>query len=233
MQCLCTDCQAGAQTFTDMCFKDLWLFDHFSEDQMQELKKIGQKRTIAKGAPIFRQGDTAKKMFLIKAGRIKLSKVSENGAEVTLDFRKAGDVIGEDMFSSEDCYPVSAWALEETTTCGFSLQKFAALVLANPEIGLNVIRSMSKKISSMTGRLESIRETSLEQRLYSVLGGIAKEHGQPAGGGVALPFRLTHEDLAFLVGAHRVSVTKAMQSLAASGKIASHEKIITLKHAFS
>ena len=32
-------------------------------------------------------------------------------------------------------------------------------------------------------------------------------------------FPITHEDLSFLVGAHRVSITRAMKSLRESGKI--------------
>ncbi len=38
-------------------------------------------------------------LFLIKAGRVKLAKLSEDGAEITLDIRKAGDFIGETVLS--------------------------------------------------------------------------------------------------------------------------------------
>ena len=40
-------------------------------------------------------------MFLIKSGRIKLSKIFADGREATLDYRKAGDTFGENMFTSE------------------------------------------------------------------------------------------------------------------------------------
>ena len=63
---------------------------------------------------MFLQGDPADKMFLIKGGRIKLSKVLEDGSELTLDIRKAGDFVGENMFSEEGEYPVSAYCLEDT-----------------------------------------------------------------------------------------------------------------------
>jgi len=63
---------------------------------------------------LFLQGDSADKMFLIKGGRIKLSKVLEDGSELTLDIRKAGDFVGENMFSEEGEYPVSAYCLEDT-----------------------------------------------------------------------------------------------------------------------
>jgi len=168
-------------------------------------------------------------LFLIRSGRIKLSKVNEAGAEVTLDFRKNGDILGEDLFSDVDIYPVSARTMEQTVTCGFNLMSFKKLILQKPEIGLNVIKSMSSKISSLSNRIESYAEVTLEGRLYSVLSNISKEHGCIVGNAYKLPFRLTHDDLAFLVGAHRVSITKAMQALVAKGRISCENKIITLK----
>lgn len=44
-------------------------------------------------------------------------------------------------------------------------------------------------------------------------------HGIKDHKGYIIQFPLTHEELSFLVGAHRVSITKAMKSLKESGKI--------------
>jgi len=233
MKCFCNDGTHSASHTTEKCFKDLWLFESFTEAQLQELKTIGQKKTLQTGDPVFLQGAPAHDLFLIKSGRIKLCKVHEDGAEFTLDFRKAGDVIGENMFAGDDDYPLSAWAMEDTVTCGFDRHGFNSLVMKHPDIGLSVIQSMSAMMSSMTGRLESMSENSLEKRLYGVLTHVAKEHGTRVDNGLALNFPLTHEDLAFLVGAHRVSITKAMQSLVRHGKIIKNGKKLTLIQPFS
>ena len=75
-------------------------------------------------------------------------------------------------------------------------------------------------------------ENNLENRLYNVLSGIAEEHGTRVAGGIQLKIPLTHEDLGFLVGAHRVSITKAMKSLATCGKILKTGKKITMTASF-
>ena len=186
---------------------------------MNELQKIGLKRSIRAGSPVFTQGSPANEIFLIKVGRIKLTKIHKDGAEITLDFRKAGDVLGEDVFSGESDYPLGAWALEDTVTCGFELRDFNALVLKRPDIGLNLIKSLGVKLSSVTGRLDSMAENSLENRLHRILSQVAREHGTKVEGGFELGFPLTHEELGFLVGAHRVSVTRAMRSLTGCGKV--------------
>ena len=87
---------------------------------------------------------------------------------------------------------------------------------------------MSHKISTITSRLDSMSGNSLEQRLYNVLINVAKDHGTRVSKGFELKFPLTHEELGFLVGAHRVSITKAMKSLIHSGKIIKNGKRLTL-----
>lgn len=233
MKCDCEEFLPEGCRTTEKCIKNLWFFDNFNKSQLEELKRIGLRKSIKKGSPVFIQGDPGDEMFLIKIGRIKLSKIHEDGSEVTLDFRKAGDFIGENIFTGQEDYPLSAWALEDTITCCFNINNFNELVLANPDIGLKVIQSMSAKMSYMTDRLESMAENSLENRLYSVLSSVAKEHGTRVDDGLAIKFPLTHEDLGFLVGAHRVSITKAMRSLTHSGKVIKKDKKLILSHSFS
>jgi CRP/FNR family transcriptional regulator len=48
---------------------------------------------------------------------------------------------------------------------------------------------------------------------------VAREHGSRSQKGYAIQFPLTHEEPGFLVGAHRVSITRAMKALKESGKI--------------
>jgi CRP/FNR family transcriptional regulator, cyclic AMP receptor protein len=174
---------------------------------------------MKKGDTVFMQGDPANEVFLIKGGRIKLTKVLEDGTELMLDLRKAGDFVGENMFSEEREYPVSAVCIEDTLTCGFTRSQFEELVLNNPTVGLQVIKTLSERISWLTTRVGNLAVTNIEERLYKVLCNVAKEHGEKRPQGVMIQFPLTHEDLSFLIGTHRVTVTRAMKALKETGKI--------------
>ena len=167
-------------------------------------------------------------MFLIKGGRVKLSKVLEDGTELTLDIRKAGDFVGENMFSEEGQYPVSAYCLEDTLTCGFSRSQFEQMVLDHPSVGLKIIKNLSQRITWLTMRVGSLAVTNIEDRLYRVLSSVAKEHGTVSPQGTIIQFPLTHEDLGFLTGAHRVSITRAMKALKKAGKITHEDRRLIL-----
>jgi CRP/FNR family cyclic AMP-dependent transcriptional regulator len=112
--------------------------------------------------------------------------------------------------------------IEDTLTCGFTRANFETLVRENPQIGLRVIRNMGKRIAFLTSRLESMSSGSVPERLFRVLSNIASEHG------ILVAFPLTHEELGFLLGVHRVTVTRAMKELTRTGKVLISDRGISL-----
>ena len=118
--------------------------------------------------------------------------------------------------------------MEDTITCGFSKNKFQELILEYPEIGLQIIKNMSQRISWLTNQIGSVSVTNIEDRLYQVLINVAKEHGVRNQKTITIQFPLTHEDLGFLIGAHRVSITRAIKNLKKAGKLFLKDKNLSL-----
>ena len=219
MACLCEQIAGKDIELSPTCIGHLWIFENLAPEEIEALSREALRKRSVKGEALFLQGDPTDEMFLIKGGRVKLTKVLEDGNELTLDIRKAGDFVGENMFSEEGQYPVSAYCLQDTLTCGFNRRQFEELVLKNPNIGLQIIKNLSERIAWLTGRVGNLAVTNIEDRLYCVLSSVAKEHGTRTPRGTVIQFPLTHEDLGFLTGAHRVSITRAMKALKSSGKI--------------
>ena len=228
MACLCEQIAGRDLELSPTCIGHLWIFQNLEAEEVEALSREALRRKSKTGQILFSQGDPADGMFLIKGGRVKLSKVLEDGTELTLDIRKAGDFVGENMFSDEGHYPVSAYCIEDTLTCGVSRSQFEQLVLEHPKIGLQIIKNLSERISWLTRRVGSLAVTNIEDRLYRVLTSVAKEHGTMSPHGTVIQFPLTHEDLGFLTGAHRVSITRAMKALKTAGKIIHKDKRLIL-----
>lgn len=218
-QCVCDRIVGSEVELHPACVADLWIFEKLSAAEIDAIVQLAWRQQYEAGSGIFTQGAPADRLFLIKAGRVKLSRATEEGAELILDIRKAGDFLGETVLGEDVEYPVSAWCLEPTLVCGFTQERFRRLVTEHPNIGYQVIRNLSNRVTSLSTRVGSMSATRLEDRLYGVLAMVAREHGMPVTGGRAIHFPLTHEELSFLVGAHRVSVTRAMKSLRESGRI--------------
>lgn len=219
MKCECDEYVSPNTSVSSVCLKDLRVFEGVSDSDFKRFGSIGVRRIFRPGEALFVQGAPVNKVFAVKSGRIRLSKVLEDGTEITLDYRKAGDLVGEEAFSHSVAYPLTAWAMEETMTCGFRVSDFNQLILDNPDLGLKLIGNMSNRILSLSSRLGSATAGNLEDRVFKVLSDIALEHGRKTSRGYSIAFPLTHEELSYLVGAHRVSVTKALKRLRSIGKV--------------
>lgn len=228
MTCLCKQLAGNDIELSPTCIGSLWIFQNIAPDDIQAIARNALRKKMKRGQTLFLQGDTADEVFLIKGGRIKLTKVLEDGTELMLDIRKAGDFVGENMFTEEGQYPVSAVCLEDTITCGFTRAQFEELILRHPTVGLQVIKTLSERISWLTIRVGSLAVSNIEDRLYRVLRYVAKEHGEQSPRGLVIQFPLTHEDLSFLTGAHRVTITRAMKALKKAGKIILEDRRLIL-----
>ena len=228
MGCICNDMAGKGAPLVATCIGHLWMFEQLHPPELEALVTAAQRRQFQRGQSIFMQGTPGTEMFLIKAGRVKLSKLNEEGNELTLDIRKAGDFLGEQILNEEFDYPLTATCLEDSLACGFSRQGFEKLILDHPNIGLQVIKNLSRRIEWLTSRAETMTSSNLEERLYRVLTTVANEHGVKSLEKTTIQFPLTHEELSFLVGAHRVSITRAMKNLRDSGKIIQQGKTLIL-----
>jgi CRP/FNR family transcriptional regulator len=234
-KCPCNNNKTTQSSWSHFCIGELWIFSGLKEEELRALSETLVRASYEPGETIFRQGDQAESIFLIKSGRIRLSRVMENGAEVILDIRKPGDYLGEYILNDLEInypYPVTAWCMDPVLTCGFTRKSFEEMVLKYPIIGLTVIRNMAGRITNLTERIEALSQTHLEEKIYAVLLNVAKEHGKRGKeGSYYLEMPLTHEDLGFLVGAHRVSVTRIMKRLKEAGRISQDGKVLVVQGA--
>ena len=228
MGCICNEIVGKGAPLVSTCIGHLWMFENLQQAELEALVAAAQRRRFKRGQTIFMQGTPGTEMFLIKVGRVKLSKLNEEGNELTIDIRKAGDFLGEQVLNEDFDYPLTATCIEDSLACAFSRQGFEKLILDYPNIGLQVIKNLSRRIEWLTSRAETMTTSNLEERLYRVLTTVAREHGVKSLKETSIQFPLTHEELSFLVGAHRVSITRAMKNLRDSGRIVQQGKTLIL-----
>ncbi len=176
-KCTCDELVGAQPGVSPVCLAQLWLFGDLSEAETAALTAAAWRKPLEKGQYVFIQGQPATLLFVIKAGRVKLVKTDEDGTEILVDIRKAGDFLGETFLSAESDYPLTAECMEDSLLCGLSKERFERLVTEHPNIGLQIMRNMSERISWLTSRVGSMASTHLEERLYAVLSTVAREHG--------------------------------------------------------
>ena len=91
MGCPCEANKIHGAPWSGACIGELWLFEGLGREELEPLASRAVRARYKAGQTVFLQGERAQSIFLIKSGRIRLSRTMQNGAEVILDIRKPGD----------------------------------------------------------------------------------------------------------------------------------------------
>lgn len=184
----------------------LELFKGLSDRDLRGVARLCTERRYPRNTTIFSEGDPAEAMFIVREGLVKLVSVSDKGAETILHILKPDRIFGELLFS-EQKRAFHAVARRDVLVTVIPRKSFEQILAAFPAVAGNFIRLLSRRLASVERGFAGFGHTWSYQRLGKVLLQLGKEHGVEAPGGMMIPLRLTHKDLAELIGTTRETVT--------------------------
>ena len=88
-----------------------------------------------------------------------------------------------------------------------------------PELAISLLRISSLKQRTLGVRMQSLSLPKPERRISELLNRLADLYGTNEGGATLIGISLTHEQIAAMTGASRVTVTRTLKRLKAEGVI--------------
>lgn len=147
---------------------------------------------------------------------VKLSSLSDKGRETILHILKPDEVFGE-LLLSEEQRPFTAVTLEDSLVTIISKESFVELLMTVPSVALTFIRLLSKRLALVERGLAEFSHTWSYHRLARVLLQLSEKYGEEVASGTLINVRLTHEDLANLIGTSRETVTTQLSKFTRLG----------------
>lgn len=186
------------------------LFARMSEEQLARVAKVCVERTIDKGSTIFFENDPGDALYLIADGHIRIYRVAEDGREKTLTLLSGGEYFGE--MSLFDMQPRSAIAeaVEKSRVFVMHRDEFDRLLDAEPSIARAVIQGLCFRLRAVNEQLMDAVFLDVRGRLVSRLLDLAQRQGVDHPSGRMIDMKLTHQELAHLVGTARESVSRIL-----------------------
>jgi CRP-like cAMP-binding protein len=168
------------------------------------------EQQVAGGTFVFRQGDRAARVHVVRSGSIELSKVI-HGRRVTLQRLRSGDVFGDvpAMLGREE--PFDARAIDDSTVLSIEASTLLDLLTTRPGVARRWFASMAERMAGLQDRLDDLLAGSLESQLASLLLREAGSTGE---------VRITHAHLSDLLGVQRSSVQRVLKSMESAELIA-------------
>jgi CRP/FNR family cyclic AMP-dependent transcriptional regulator len=173
---------------------------------MRRIARLCVERRYPQGATIFSEGDPSDAVFIVAEGLVELVAVSKKGAEIILYILKPDQIFGE-LLVSEERRAFNAVASTDVLVTIIPRKSFEEILASFPAVARNFIRLLSRRLVRVEQEFAGFGHTWSYQRLGRVLLQLSKEHGVQTPGGTMIPLRLTHEDLAKLIGTTRETVT--------------------------
>lgn len=90
------------------------------------------KRSAQKNAVLMRQGEPATSMFIIRQGKVQLSRREENGRQTAIDVLSEGDCFGESSLLTSKPYSETALALTDCELSVLRLEHLAFAMVKDP-----------------------------------------------------------------------------------------------------
>lgn len=209
----------AAETNKVWYLKQNRLFEDVAGDDVARSESLFTMRTFARKARIFDQSDPARTVYMVKTGAVRLARLTADGKEVTVAVLAPGDVFGEEALFANGPRTTFAVAQEDTLLCMARAEDLFELLKAEPQLALNVAKVVSDRLVEMTSTVEDLAYARLSERLMHLLRRLALEHGRPVEGGVEITVRLTHADIASLVGSTRETVSLELARLVRAGRL--------------
>jgi len=185
------------------------LFRGLRPDDLERITRLFVDRKFPRGGIVFAKGDSGDTLFIVKEGTVKLVSVSGRGAETILHILPPGAIFGEILYS-EDRRAFTAIAGKNSVVAALPKHTLERLLCAIPAFSMSFIRVLSCRLAKVEKEYAGFGHTWSYHRLAKVLLQLAEEHGVRTPRGATLSIRLTHEDLANLIGTTRETVTTQM-----------------------
>lgn len=169
MKCNCHDEK-------DLCVDIVPIFNGLTLEEKLEVSSIAIHKNYKRGEFVYQAGDKEDFLYIVHKGKIKVSRISEDGKEQIIRIVGAGEFIGELSLFSNSRLTDYAEALEESSICLLDSRIVKEYIRKHPTVGLKIMEELSKRLEVMEELIEGINLRSVEWRLARYLLKMKDEH---------------------------------------------------------
>ena len=200
--------------------KQIKLFSDLPDEEIRQMEQVTRMESVKRRQFIYLPGDPASTVLLLKSGRVKLSRVNEDGKELTLAILEPGEIFGEMEVLEGMPRDTVAEALDDVSICVMQRSDFEAMLKKDPNTSIRLTKLIGLRLKKIESRIEDLVFKDVPARLAHLLIGLSKEFGVQENGQTRLNVKLSHQELANLIGSTRETVTATLGEFKKRGWIA-------------
>lgn len=194
------------------------------------LEDNSPRKKVARGSFLFRPGDPADALYMLEEGLVKVSVCSHSGRDLTVGLYGPGELFGEEAVLEEGRRVAFATALEPTVLLVMPRERLHHLLERDPQTAALLMHLLATRVKDSIRQLESIAWNPVPSRLAGALLRLSDRNGVSDGDRKGLHPRITHQELANLIGSTRETTTATLNDFRRQGWIAiARRRVILLR----
>jgi CRP-like cAMP-binding protein len=208
--------------------KNIRLFEGMSPSEIHEMDQITRMEEVKKRQPLYLPGDPSSSVYLLKQGRVKIANTGASGKEVTFEILEPGEIFGELEVLEGLPRETTAEALDNALICIIRREDFDRYLATHPTITVKLTKLIGLRLRRIQSRIEDLVFRDVPARLAHLLSELSKSDGVADNQGIRLRVKLTHQEMANLIGCSRETVSTTLGQFRDKGLIQMDIRTITI-----
>ena len=197
--------------------KSCSVFERLETAHIRRLESCSRARRFPGGSPVYLPADEADAVYLLAAGRAKVCHLTEDGKQSILAFIEPGELFGELALLDPGERDEYVETIEPSTVVMMPGDEVRQMMREYPQLSLGITKVIGLRRKRIERRLKQLLFMSNRQRLVHLLLELAEQYGTVTPDAVELRIRLSHQDLANVIGSTRETVTVTLGRLQLEG----------------
>lgn len=207
-------------------FQGTAIFPQLSQNSLDIMATCGVVRKYPKSTVLVSEGELSDSLYIILDGKVKVYVSDEHGKEVLLNILGKGAYFGELSLIDDEPRSASVMTVEHSRIVVVSKSDFQHCLAAHSEIAFELISALVKRVRALTGSVKNLALLDVYGRVARTL--ISLAHNQD--NKLVIQQRLTHQDIASMVGASREMVSRIMKDLTTGGYLEIKDRQIIIRN---
>ena len=199
------------------------LFNGLERGEVQQFADLSREKTFPKGSVILFENDPGDSLFVVRAGRVKVVLIGEDGREVILGVLGVGQHFGELSLIDEQPRSAHVIAMEDATLIVLRREDFRKRVESSPSVAWQLLAELSRRLRRADDKIGGLVLLDVPGRIARLLLDLSEESGTNE-----IEKSLTHQTIAQMIGASRETVSRAMKEFQDAGWISVERRRISL-----
>lgn len=204
---------------TEDFLKYVPIFADLDEASLQKISTLGVRKSFQKEAVILFEHETGSALFVIIEGKVKVSRVSDDGKEVILTILNDSDFFGEMAILDGLARSANVTAMEDSELFLIQRSDFIALLHEFPDVSIALLQELTQRLRSADMKIKSLSLKDAEGKVATVILQLADDVGKIKQGTVEIEKLPFQHDLANMAGTSRETISRTLHTFAKKGLV--------------